>query len=73
MSNEEDSPEAVHFESRHCKNEVELPWKFNNNNRPNAEGLTIDLSGQLWGHEVEVYITKSGGKSDTAWDLYDWS
>ena len=70
-SDGEDSPGVVCFNSRHCKNEAEVMWKLDDNNGPNAEGLTINLSSQLWGHEVKVYVAKSGGKTNTAWDLYD--
>jgi transposase InsO family protein len=54
-----------------CDSEAELPHKYDNNHGLGAGGLTINVSGRLWGQEVEAYVAKMGGKSENAWDLYD--
>ena len=68
---EGDSCSVVYLQNRHCRNKAEMLHKFNDNQGPSTDGLTINTSGRLWGHKVKAYIAKTGGKSDVAWDLYD--
>jgi hypothetical protein len=70
-SDDEKDSGAVKLNSGHCKSEVESPYKNDNNHRPSAGAPTIDTSGRLWSHEVEVYVAKTGGRSEIAWDLYN--
>ena len=70
-SDDEKDSGTVKLNSSHCKNEAESPYKNDNNHRPSAGAPTIDTSGRLWSHEVKVYIAKTGGRSEIAWDLYD--
>ena len=67
----ETSPTVIRIANRGCREEAEKAQQFDDNHRPSADGLTIDMSGRLWGHEVEAYVAKMGGKSEVAWDLYD--
>ena len=44
----------------YCRSEAEPPHKIDNNHRPSTGAPTIDISGRLWGQEVEVYVAKTG-------------
>jgi hypothetical protein len=62
---------VVQLNSSHCVNKAKPPHKNDNNHGPSAGAPTINTSGRLWGHEVEAYVTKMGGRSEITGDLYD--
>ena len=67
----ENTRAVVSFNTGHCKDEANLPRKFDDNHGPSAHAFITETSGRLWGQEVEAYVAKTGGRSDVAWDLYD--